>query len=274
MSRQGAREEAWQLTADAAELYERYVARHILGPWAPLLVDAARLAPGEHVLDVACGTGVVARAAAERIGPAGHVVGIDLNAGMIRVARSLPPPVGAPVEWIERSALDLGLADASVDAVLCQQGLQFFPDKARAMREMRRVLRRGGRLALSVWTGIGPYNGAVGAALARALGVDIAGRFLASRRAPSEDEVRRLALEAGFAAVDVGVMRLEIRLPRVDRFVLDHLAATPVAAALAAAEPEARQRIGASVADQLQRFADHDGIAYPEETYVLTAEVQ
>ena len=87
-------EEAWQLTGDAAELYERYVARHILGPWAPLLVDAARLAPGERVLDVACGTGVVARAAAERVGPAGHVIGIDLNAGMIRVARSLPPPAG------------------------------------------------------------------------------------------------------------------------------------------------------------------------------------
>ena len=274
MSRPDARQEAWQLTGDAADLYERHVARHILGPWAPLLVDAARLAPGERVLDVACGTGVVARVAAERVGAAGHVVGIDLNAGMIRVARSLPPPEGAPVDWLERSALDLGLADASVDAVLCQQGLQFFPDKARAMREMRRVLRRGGRLALSVWTGIGPYNSAVGAALARVLDADTAERFLASRRAPGEDEVRGLAREAGFAAVDVRIMRLEIRLPRVDRFVLDHLAATPVAAALAAAEPEARQRIATDVAEQLRRFADHDGIAYPEETYVLTAQSQ
>jgi SAM-dependent methyltransferase len=266
--------EAWQLTGDAAERYERYVARYILGPWASPLVDAARLTPGERALDVACGTGVVARVAAERVGPAGHVIGIDLNAGMIRVARSLPPPSGAPIEWFERSALDLGLADASVDAVLCQQGLQFFPDKARAMREMRRVLRRGGRLALSVWNGVGLYNSAVGAALARVLDADTAERFLASRRAPSEHEVRRLALEAGFAAVDVRVSRLEIRLPRVDRFVLDHLAATPVAAVLAAAEPEARQRIGTSVAEQLQRFMDGDGIAFPEETYVLAAEVQ
>jgi SAM-dependent methyltransferase len=274
MSKPDARQETWQLTGDAAELYERYVARHILGPWAPLLVDAARLKPGEHVLDVACGTGVVARVAAERIGPAGQVVGIDLNAGMIRVARSLPPPQGAPIEWLERSALDLGLADGSVDAALCQQGLQFFPDKGRAMREMRRVLRRGGRLALSVWNGIGHYNSAVGAALARVLDVDTAERFLASRRAPSEDEVRRLALEAGLAAVDVRVRRLEIRLPRVDRFVLDHLAATPVAAVLAAAEPAARQAIGTRVAEQLQRFADAEGIVYPEEAYILTAEVQ
>ena len=152
------RPDPWQLTGDAAELYERYVARYILGPWAPLLVDAARLAPGERVLDIACGTGIVARTAAERLGPSGHVIGIDLNADMIRVARSLPPPVGAPIEWFERSALDLGLGDTSVDAVLCQQGLQFFPDRARAMWEMRRVLRRGGRLALSVWNTLRPRS--------------------------------------------------------------------------------------------------------------------
>ena len=89
----------WQMTVEAAELYERYPARYILGPWAPLLVDAARLTAGERVLDVACGTGLVARIAAQRVGPAGRVVGIDLNPGMIAVARSLPVPTGAPVEW-------------------------------------------------------------------------------------------------------------------------------------------------------------------------------
>src|SRR5258708_1875993 len=90
--------EAWQLTREAAELYERYVARYILAPWAPLLVDGARLAEGERVLDVACGTGVVTHAAAKRVGPSGHVVGVDLNPGMVAVARSLPAPAGAPIE--------------------------------------------------------------------------------------------------------------------------------------------------------------------------------
>src|SRR5439155_11949491 len=124
-----------------------------------------------RVLDVACGTGVVARAAAERVGAAGRVIGIDLNPGMIAVARSLPEPAGASIEWVERSALDLRLQDATMDVALCQQGLQFFPDKALAMREMRRVLARGGRLALSVWNGVGLYNSAVGQELARLLDV-------------------------------------------------------------------------------------------------------
>jgi len=261
----------WQLSAEAAELYERYVARYILGPWVPLLVDAAHVGAGERVLDVACGTGVVARAAAKRVGSAGHVVGIDLNAAMIAVARSVTAPVGASIEWMESSALDLRLQDASFDVVLCQQGLQFFPDKALALREMRRVLVHGGRLALSVWTGLGLYSAAVGKALARFLSDGAAMQFCSSRQVPAKEELQRLTRQAGFSAVDVLVCRINVRLPRLDQFTLDHLSATPVAPVLAAADSKTRKKIGASVMEELQRYADGAGVTYPEETYVLTA---
>ena len=264
----------WQLSAEAAQRYERYVARYILGPWAPLLVDAAHVGVGERVLDVACGTGVVARAAAERVGSVGHVVGVDLNAGMIAIARSLPTPVGASIEWVERSALDLRLQDATMDVVLCQQGLQFFPDKALAMREMRRVLARGGRLAVNVWNGVGPYNGAVGEALARFVGDAAALQFCISRQVPTKEELQRLATEAGFSAVNVRISRIDVHLPRLDKFTLDHLSATPIAPLIAATEPAAREKIGASVMEQLQRYDDGDGVTYPEETHVLTAQVR
>jgi SAM-dependent methyltransferase len=263
--------EQWQLTADAAELYERYPARYILGPWAPLLVDAAALARGERVLDVACGTGLVARIAAQRIGPAGRVVGVDLNPGMIAVARSLPAPIAAPIEWLERSALDLRLPDASFDAVLCQQGLQFFPDKLVALGQMRRVLAHSGRLALSVWIGIGPYHGAVSEALARYVGNAAATKFCASRTVPAREELQRVASDAGFSDVEVRVRRLDLHLPHLDQFVLHHLASTPVAPMVAAANPEARNKIGTAVMKQLQCCADADGVTYPEETHVLTA---
>jgi ubiquinone/menaquinone biosynthesis C-methylase UbiE len=257
----------------AAELYERYPARYILGPWAPLIVDAARVAAGERVLDVACGTGVVARVAAKHVGHTGRIVGVDLNPGMIAVARSIPATNGAPIEWLVRSALDLRLDNARFDVVLCQQGLQFFPDKAVALQEMRRVLDHSGRLALSVWNSnsVGVYTGAVSGALARFVGHEVAERFTASRKAPASAELQRLATEAGFSAVEVSISRINLHLPRIDKFVLAHLAATPVAADIDAVDAEARKKIGASVMEQLQRYADGEGITCPEATYVLTA---
>jgi ubiquinone/menaquinone biosynthesis C-methylase UbiE len=263
--------EQWQLSAKAAELYERIPARYILGPWAPLLVERAAVAPGERVLDVACGTGVVARAAAERATADGHVAGIDLNPGMIAVARSLPPVAGAAIEWHEASALALPFQDSHFDVVLCQQGLQFFPDKALALREMRRVLRRGGRLALSVWKSTGPYNTAVGRALNSYLSQDVAMRFCATRRAPSGEELQRLVTEAGFVAIDLRIERMTIHLPPVETFALDHLSATPVASDIASAAPIVREEIGRSVKDQLHSYVHDGGVSYPEETHVLTA---
>jgi SAM-dependent methyltransferase len=263
--------EQFNVTLEAAHLYERVAARHILGPWAPSLIDAAGVAEGERVLDLACGTGVVARLAAQRAGPRGRVIGVDLNPGMIAVARSLRVPEGAPLEWLEGSALAIPLPDSSIRVVLCQQGLQFFPDRPLAMRQMRRVLDRGGRLALSVWSGIGIYNSAVGEALARFAGEATAARFCASRNVPGRQELEHLAGAAGFSEVGVRLNRMNIHLPALGRFVLEHLAGTPVAASLAAIDAEARGNIGASVAQALRRFEDGDGVTYPEETYVLTA---
>jgi ubiquinone/menaquinone biosynthesis C-methylase UbiE len=262
--------EQWQIADDAAELYEQYVVRHILGPWAAFLVDAACLSNGERVLDVACGTGAVTRIAAERVGPSGKAIGLDLNPGMLAVARSISVPTGAPIEWLQRSALDLGLPDNSVDVVLCQQGLQFFPDKSLALREMHRVLRSGGRLALSVWKDAGIYNRAVGDALARFLSREVAERFCASRNVPSADEIRLLATNAGFMGVDVRVSRLDMHLPPLDKFVLRHLASTPVASALAAADEQIRKKVEASVIEQLKDYAGAEGVTYPEEVHLLT----
>ena len=263
--------EPFKITLEAAHLYERVVAQHILGPWAPSLVDAARVAEGERVLDLACGTGVVTRIAAQRAGARGHVTGVDLNSGMIAVARSLPRPEGAPIEWLEGSALAIPLRDAAVSVVLCQQGFQFFPDKPLAMREMRRVLEPGGRLALSVWSGIGIYNSAVAEALARFAGETTAARFCASRNVPAPEELERLAIATGLTEVNVQVSRMNIHLPRLDRFVLEHLAGTPVAEAVAAAHDASRRQIGESVTHALRSFNDRDGVTYPEEIHVLTA---
>ena len=166
-----AEHEQWQLDGSAPELYERYIVPAVTALWAADLVEWAAPGPGERVLDVACGTGVVARLAAEGVG-AGRVVGLDINAGMLAVARSLPPRAGLPIEWHEGSALSMPFPDAAFDLVLCQLGLQFFPDRPAALREMRRVLSPSGRLGLSVYSSIehDPVAYALADALDRHLG--------------------------------------------------------------------------------------------------------
>jgi ubiquinone/menaquinone biosynthesis C-methylase UbiE len=130
------------------ELYERELAAPLFRPWAELTIDEVGLAAGDRVLDVACGTGIVARLARERVGDSGRVVGVDLSPAMLEVARK----VGAGVDWREGSADQLPLRENErFDVVFCHQGLQFFPDRAAAVRQMRQALSPGGRVGISTW---------------------------------------------------------------------------------------------------------------------------
>ena len=131
-----------------AEMYESTLVAPLFAPWAEHLVEETRVGAGDRVLDVACGTGIVARLAQSRVGSNGRVVGVDLSPLMLEVARR----VGPAIDWRESSAASLPVQDGELfDVVLCQQGLQFFPDRPVAVREMHRVLAPGGRVGLSVW---------------------------------------------------------------------------------------------------------------------------
>ena len=133
-----------QVSGHAAEVYETFFVPALFAPWAPRVADAALLAPGQKVLDVACGTGVLAREAALRVAPDGTVTGLDRNEGMLAVARRAAPGL----DWRSGVAEALPFPDRAFDAVVSQFGLMFFDDRAAALREMWRVLRPGGRLVL------------------------------------------------------------------------------------------------------------------------------
>ena len=261
----------FQVSGTAAELYERYAVPYVLGPWAPGLVELAELKQGERALDVACGTGVVARLAAPRVGTGGHVIGLDVNAGMLAVARTLPPPSGATIVWIQGSATAIELDDASIDVVLCQQGLQFFPDKVAALREMRRVLVPGGRLLLSVWKSAGPYNTAVAEALERHADVYAANKYRENRMVPDAEVLQQLLMEGGFSAIDIRSSVMTIHLPAIKEFVLCHLSASPVASAVAALTDSKREALAEQVRAALNAYADGDGVAVPDETNLALA---
>lgn len=143
-------QERGQVTRSAADIYEDFFVPALFAAWAPRVVAAAQVRPGDHVLDVACGTGVLARAAAQQNQAPGRVVGLDINPGMLAVARRLAPEI----EWRAGQAEDLPFENAAFDAVVSQFGLMFLADRNTALREMRRVLRPGRRLVVAVWDGL------------------------------------------------------------------------------------------------------------------------
>jgi ubiquinone/menaquinone biosynthesis C-methylase UbiE len=274
MSQQG----QWQVAGSAPEVYERELVPAVFGAWAPILVELAQPRPSERVLDVACGTGIVARIAATRVGPGGAVVGIDLNPGMLSVARSVVSPDSRSAEqlqWQEASADKLPFPDGSFNVVYCQLGLQFFPDRPAALREMHRVLGAEGRLALMVWRGIHESLGF--AVLAEALERHVGQAAAAIMRAPfglsNADELEALVRAAGFQNVAIHQRSGTVRFRSVKRFVLSYVAGSPLAGPVAKADDAARDTLITDVGKALEKYTSSTELAFPIAAHLLSARV-
>lgn len=272
MTQQAPRE--WRLVGNIAENYEQYFVPAIFGPWAADLLDLAKPQQGERVLDVACGTGIVARLAAERVGPGGKVAGLDINPAMLAVAGSLPS-TGASIEWRQASADAMPFPDEAFDLALCQQSLQFFPNKPAALREMHRALAPGGRLALSVWRDIerAPGYAGLAEALERHLGPDCASFVRLVCSLGSAADLKGFIQEAGFREIGIRSASRELRFSSPEDFVWQFVQATPLAmnAAVTQADDSTRASVVSEVAEKLQAYVDDDGLAFPIEAHVATA---
>jgi len=263
----------WQLAREAAESYEQILVPSILGPAARALVDWSALQSGETVLDVGCGTGTAARFAANYVGSSGRVIGIDVNAGMIEVAQSLPLVEGAVIEWLEKSVYALPLNDQSVDVALCAQTLQFLNDRRLALSEMHRVLKPGGRAAVSVWCDIQEslYFHLLVEAISRHINRETAIGLKAAFGLSSADEIRTLLLGAEFKRIKMTVTQLELELPTLNDFVPRHISATPMAAGFNAASEVAQQAVIQEVSEQLAQYETNAGVRIPFRSHLAMA---
>jgi SAM-dependent methyltransferase len=197
--------------ASVPEVYQRILAPVVFEPWAEILVRTAAIAGGDRILDVASGTGAVARRAAAVAGETGHVTASDLSPAMLARSAAYPTVAGsAPIEFLEAAAE--AVPEGGFDAVLCQQGLQFFPDKPAALLALRRALGPGGRLALAVWaTGhrLEPFQD-YGEAL-EAIGTPppFPGAFNPGSFTLGPEHVSSLLAGAGFESIEVRVVEYE-----------------------------------------------------------------
>jgi ubiquinone/menaquinone biosynthesis C-methylase UbiE len=244
-------------------------------PWVRCLIDVAALQPAEVVLDVACGTGFVARLAVDRVAPDGRVIGIDLNAGMIEAAtKATPAASGTAIEWRTGDATALPFHNATFDVVLCQQGVQFFPDRVKGLREMRRVLRPGGRLAFTVWSAItdNPYAAALADALEQHVSSDAGSMARAPYALHDSGDLREFVMAAGFRNVRVRPTIKMTRFPSPAAFVPGHLAALPIAHEIARLAADRRAALVEDVAEALRAYTDHEQLTVPAGAHVVTAD--
>jgi ubiquinone/menaquinone biosynthesis C-methylase UbiE len=267
------RQRGWQLEESSAEAYERYLVPLLFAPGAEYLIELAELGLGERVLDVACGTGIVARSAAQRVGSGGTVVGLDINEGMLEVARKVSSDARTAIEWQQGEATDLPLPDGAFDVVFCQQALQFFPDRLAALREMHRVLAPNGRLALSVLrsTEHNPGYRLLAEALERHVGPEAGSMMRSPFSSLSADELRELITGAGFGEVRILLGISPVRYPSAEKLLRWEGSSSPLAGPIRALSEDVREALIQDLGKSLRTYTDDDGIVFPAETYLAVA---
>jgi len=217
--------------------YEEFFVPRLFEPWAALLLDEAQLKKGQAIIDVATGPGTVARLAAPRLGPKGRIVATDISRPMLDIARAKRALAGAaPIEYVESPAAPLAARTGAFDVVLCQQGLQFFPDRPAALREMKRVLKPGGHAVVAVWTAISRNQifAAFHAALRAATPPELADLITAPFSWHSSAELKAATEEAGFRKVRLLTRSLPMVMEKGLEQAVQSFSATPVSPGVAA----------------------------------------
>lgn len=258
--------EAALRTPGMAETYERLLVPSVFAPWAKELIERARpIGPADRILDLGCGTGIVARLLRERLGGGAPITGVDASAEMIAMARTLAPEL----DWREGNAMNLPFADGSFELVVSQQMLQFVPDRAAALHEIRRVLVPGGRFVAATWRPRHeqPLFEVLGRIAERHLGTANEKRFLLG----DDAALRAMLADAGFADIVVEVVTCTDHF-REFPYRQSAIAANFDLSRLSAEEREARlMALEAESAEAAKQFASDGGIAAPSRANLITA---
>jgi ubiquinone/menaquinone biosynthesis C-methylase UbiE len=259
--------DTFQISLETAETYEAAFVPSLFAHLASHLVDAAEVAEGDRVLDVACGTGIVARTAAERVGPTGRVVGLDLNEAMLTVARRVRPDL----DWRQGDAASLPFPNDSFDVALCQSGLMFVPDPAAAVGELARVVQPGGRVAAQVWSSLDRQAAIqpLADAVARNAGPDAVDLISTYFRLGDREQFTGKFTRAGLRVTDVRSLPVTVRSPSVDDYITTEVESTPLMDRIS---DDAYRRIREEARAGLARYCDESGaLILPLEAYLVAA---
>ena len=255
-------------TGTAAGNYQRDFVPLIATPVSKDLLRTADLQPGERILDVACGTGVISRLASERVGADGSVTAIDIAPDMIEVAKSVATPEGTKIDWRIADAASLAIPDASVDVVLCQMGLMFMENRAAAVAEMHRVLTPSGRLVINTPGRIQPVFELMERAMVEHISADLGGFVSAVFSMHDPEAVAALLREAGLRDVSAQEATCTFRLPAPAEFLWTYINLTPMGAFIDKAPDDAKAALQRQFVEGAQPYV-HDGVTVVEQPMVI-----
>lgn len=256
-----------QVNQSAAEIYDAFFVPALFQAWTDRVIDAAQLQAGQRVLDVACGTGVLSRVAADRVGTDGSVTGLDINAEMLAVAARKAPHL----DWRQGQAEALPFEDGTFDAVVSQFGLMFFDDRGAAVREMRRVLRPGGRLAVAVWDSLesSPGYAAMAALLQRLFGDDASNGIRVPFVLGDVAELRALFHVAELPDAQITTVKGTARFPSLEAWVYTDIKGWVLADLL---DDEQFAQLREAAERALSPFVAVDGtVAFDAPAHIVTA---
>lgn len=232
--------------------YESYMVPSLFAPWATCLVQRANPQMGERILDIACGTGIVARNVAPFVGAQGTIIGLDVNPDMIDTARIAAEQAHISIEWHTSPAEQLPFPDDNFDLILCQFGLMFFTDRHAALKEIHRVLRKNGRFVLSVWQGLNrhPIYETLHDVSLRHFGKSSVETVFSLG---NSDELHKLLTDCGFRQVEIESISLTAHFPQPEEFLAWEIDINPAEApALQNLDKEAQQAIMAAARQDMQ----------------------
>ena len=261
-------------SATVVAAYDKFLVPRLFIPWGKKLLEKMALQPGERLLDIACGPGTLSRLASEGLGASGYILAADISPAMIAIAKEKTNSPGATIEYVESPAAPLNAPSGAFDVVVCQQGLQFFPEQAEAMQEMKRALKPGGRIGIAVWTGM-DQNPLFHIYLTALNAIEAPDEIVKMVPAPFSfgpaSKLTELFQQAGFSDLTISTESLPLTFEGGIEQVIESVAATPFSPLIYELPAIQKDAFFSHLRESLKKYVVGDAVVTPMVSYIALA---